>query len=165
MHPFPTISDISEAQHFLFPFISLQRDDHSCWNIRCDLLRTSDLVLSKLLWELVICCSDFGSRRDRRFRWFWGKISWFSRIMDHDSDMLDASAPWWIFSNNLGRLFRSRPVDLQNFFGSFDGVGRFCLLLCLRIILTWNPIDYRWIPLLLVVHQRIYCFCISSLCL
>lgn len=149
---------------FIYFHISLQRDDHSCWIIRCDLLRASELVLAKMqgMGHLLF---GFGSRRDHRFRWFWGKISWFSKTMDHDSDMLDASAPWWIFSNNLGRPFRSRPMDLQNFLGSFDEYGRFCSLLCLCIILTWNPIDYRWIRLLLVVHQRIYCFGSSSLCL
>ena len=45
----------------LFPFfISLERDGHSCWNFFFDLLRASDLVLSKKLAVfLVICCSDF----------------------------------------------------------------------------------------------------------
>ena len=81
------------------------------------------------------------------------------------SDLLDALVSWWIFSNNRRRPFRSRPFNLRNFFGSFDWFGGFCLLLCLCIILTWNPIDYLWLPFYLVVHQRIYCLGISSLCL
>ena len=77
-------------------FISLQRDDHLCWNFFFDLLRSSDLVLSKLRSVfLVICCSDFGSRRDLRFslilrvnqcfRWSWIMIRYagcFGIMMD-----------------------------------------------------------------------------------
>ena len=72
----------------LFPFISLQRDDHSCWNFFVDLLRTSDLALSKLHWlfgHLLFgfrypgeICSDL--RVDQNCE----------KIMDHDSDLLDA---------------------------------------------------------------------------
>ena len=77
-------------------FISLQRDDHLCWNFLFDLLRASDLVLSKLRSVfLVICCSDFVSRRDLRlslilrvnqcFRWSWIMIRYagcFGIMMD-----------------------------------------------------------------------------------
>ena len=70
----------------LFPFfISLQRDDHTCWNFVIDLIRASELVLSKLLVVfLVICCSDFVFQERSCFRWSWGKISWLSLILDHD---------------------------------------------------------------------------------
>lgn len=149
----------------LFPFfISLQRDDHSWWNFFFDLLRASDLVLSKLLSGLFGHLL-FGFR-------FPGEIS-FSLILRENqfiindlgswSDLLDALVSWWIFSNNRRRPFRSKPFYHLNFFGSFDFFGRFCLLLCLCIILTWNPIDYLYWPLLLVVHQRFYCLGISSL--
>ena len=57
------------------------------------------LLLEFLLWSfknhlvwcfpnaivlLVICCSDFSFHNHLRFRWPWGKISWFSQILDHD---------------------------------------------------------------------------------
>ena len=149
----------------LFPFfISLQRDDHSCWNFGID--------FDKSIWfgAFQIAYGLFGHLLFG-FR-FPGEIL-FSLILREDqliifdlgswSDLLDALVSWWIFSNNRRRLFRSRPFYLLNFFGSFDLFGRFCLLLCLCIILTWNPIDYHISHLLLVVHQRIYCFGISSL--
>ena len=47
-----------------------------------------------------------------------------------------------------------------NFLGSFDLIGRFCLLLSLCIILTWNPIDYLESPVLLVVHQKLCCIAV-----
>ena len=156
---FPTFRSTT----FIYFHISLQRDDHSCWKFGCDPLRASDLVLSKLrMVFLVICGSDFVSRRDLRFCWSWGEISFFDDLGSW-SDGLDALVSWWIFSNNRGRWFRSRPVIFLNFLGSFDFFGRFCLPLCLCIILIWNPIDYHIYRLLLVVHQRIRCFSGSSL--
>ena len=146
-------------------FLSLQRDDHLCWNFFFDLLRASVLVLSKLLPVfLVICCSDFVSRRDLRFLLTLRVDQLISLILDMIRFAGCCSlVSWWIFSNNRRRPFRSRPFSSLNFFSSFDCFGRFCLLLCHCIILTWNPIDYLLKPLLLVVHQRIYCLGISSL--
>jgi hypothetical protein len=40
MFSYPTNTDIPKHNIHLFPFISLQRDDHSCWNFCCDLLRS-----------------------------------------------------------------------------------------------------------------------------
>ena len=163
--PYLISSDNSEAhQSSISIYISLQRDGHSCWNFGIDLLRASGLVLSKwLMVFLVICCSDFVSRRDLRL--LTDPEGWSVDFVDLGSwsDLLDALVSWWIFSNNRGRWFRSRPVIFLNFLGSFDFFGRFCLPLCLCIILTWNPIDYHISHLLLVVHQRIRCFSGSSL--
>ena len=89
---FPTFRSTT----FIYFHISLQRDDHSCWKFGCDPLRASELVLSKwLVVFLVICCSDFVSRRDLRFlltlrvdqffRWSWIMIRWagcFGIMMD-----------------------------------------------------------------------------------
>ena len=157
---FPTLRSTT----LMYFHISLQRDDHSCWKLGCDPLRASELVLSKwLMVFLVICCSDFVSRRDLRL--LTDPEGWSVDFVDLGSwsDLLDALVSWWIFSNNRRRPFRSRPFNLRNFFGSFDWFGGFCLLLCLCIILTWNPIDYHISHLLLVVHQRIRCFSGSSL--
>ena len=102
----------------LFPFfISLERDGHSCWNFFFDLLRASDLVLSKwLMVFLVICCSDFVSRRDLRL--LTDPEGWSVDFVDLGSwsDLLDALVSWWIFSNNLRRPFRSRPLNLFELF-------------------------------------------------
>ena len=89
MFPYPILSDNSEAQHFLFPFISLQRDDHSCWNFFVDLLRTSDFGAFQIASACsVICCSDFVIQ-ERSFSDL-REIRICEKIMDHDSDLLDA---------------------------------------------------------------------------
>ena len=160
-----SILTIPKHNIHLFPFfISLQRDDHSCWNFFFDLLRIiwfgAFQIAFRSFWSSAVRISFPGEICV--FCWPWGKISWF-RWSWTWSDLLDALVSCWIFSNNRRRPFRSRPFYLLNFLGSFDWIGRFCLLLCLCIILTWNPIDYHISRWLLVVHQRIYCFCISSL--
>ena len=125
----------------LFPFISLQRDDHSCWTFFVDLLRTSGSVLSKLRWPLGHLL--FGFLFQERSAISWSEGNQGCKIMDHDSDLLDAR--WYhegFFQTTAGvRSDRGRLI--VELFGSFDWFGRFCLLLCLCIILTWNPIDYR----------------------
>ena len=112
--PYLISSDNSEAhQSSISIYISLQRDGHSCWNFGIDLLRASDLVLSKwLMVFLVICGSDFVSRRDLRL--LTDPEGWSVDFVDLGSwsDLLDALVSWWIFSNNRGRWFRSRPVNL-----------------------------------------------------
>ena len=77
---FPTFRSTT----FIYFHISLQRDDHSCWKFGCDPLRASDLVLSIFNGFWVICCSDFVSRNDHRFRWSEGRSVKLSKIMDHD---------------------------------------------------------------------------------
>ena len=87
---------------------------------------------------------------------------------DHGSWFRFAGCCWYhdgFFQTTAGVCSDQGQWINLNFLRFFDRFGRFCLLLCLCIILTWNPIDYRLKPLLLVVHQRIYWCCISSLCL
>ena len=118
----------------LYPF---QRDDHSCWNFFVDLLRTSDLVLSKLLrlfWSSAVRISfpDAISFCDLREDPGW-------KIVDHDSDLLDAGlVSCRIFSNNRRRLFRSGRLIFWTFWvlliDSADSVY-FC-----AIVLFWLEI-------------------------
>ena len=65
----------------LFPFISLQRDDHSCWNFFVDLLRTSDSVLSKLRWSIGHLLFGFLFQERSAVSWSEGE----SVIRDHGS--------------------------------------------------------------------------------
>ena len=144
MFPYLIFSDNSEAQHssisiyvpsagrsFMLEFL--------CWSskdIRFGAFQIAWVSLGHLLFGFL----------------FPGEIFVFSdlredqlifEIMDHDSDLLDAClVSWWIFSNNRRHLFRSGRYIFWTFYGSFDFFGKFCLLLCLCIILTWNPIDY-----------------------
>ena len=144
MYPYLIFSDNSEAQHssisiyipsagrsFMLEFL--------CWSSK-DIF----LVLSKLLGFLGHLLFGF---------LFPGEIFVFSdlredqlifEIMDHDSDLLDAClVSWWIFSNNRGRLFRSRPFYLSNFFWFF--------WLLRQILFTSVPLYYfdlksDWLP-------------------
>ena len=165
MFPYPILSDNSEAQHssisiyipsagrsFMLEFL--------CWSSKDIRFGAFQIALACS----VICCSDFVIQERSFLIWGWIRIVRRSWIMIPICWMLMVVS-WRIFSNNRWRPFRSWPFYLLNFLGSFDFFGGFCLLLCLCIILTWNPIDYLNWPLLLVVRQRIYCFCISSLCL
>ena len=162
---YPINPDNSEAHHSsisIFHFPSAGRSfmlEFLFWSFKNHLIRCFPNCFPVFL---VICCSDFVSRRDLAFADPEGRSVDFVDLGPW-SDLLDALVSRWIFSNNRRRPFRLRPFYLLNFLGSFDWFGRFCLLLCLCIILTWNPIDYHIFRLLLVVHQRIYCFCISSL--
>ena len=165
MFSYPTNTDIPKHNIHLFPFISLQRDDHSCWNFCCDLLRS--------IW--------FGAFQNRRS---FGHLLFGFRFPGEIVDLADPEGrsthfrESWIMIRYAGcfgimmDFFKQPRASVQikaglsvNFWSSFDRIGRLCLLPCPCIILTWNPIDYRCLPLLLVVHQRIYCFGISSLCL
>ena len=165
MLPYPILSDNSEAQHssisiyipsagrsFMLEFL--------CWSSKDIWFGAFQIAL--VYWSSAVRISFpgeicgfliWGWISDTR-SWIMIPICWMLIVVS-----------WRIFSNNRRRPFRSWPFHLLNFSGSFDFLGGFCLLLCLCIILTWNPIDYLNWPLLLVVHQRIYCFCISSLCL
>ena len=149
----------------LFPFISLQRDDHSCWNFFVDLLRTSDLVLSKLHWLFGHLLFGFRYPGEICF-WFEGRSELWE---DHGSWFRFAGCWWWyhggFFQTTAGVRSDHGRFIFWTFLSSFDFFGGFWLLLCLCIILTWNPIDYLIWPLLLVVHQRFYRLGISSLCL
>lgn len=168
MFLFWSISDNSEAQHFTyFHFCSLQRDDHSCWNFFVDLLRSILFGAFQMhLYCLAICCSDFVFQERSAFFADPEGRSVISLILDHDSDLLDAAGIMMdFFKQPRASVQIEATWSFWTFWVLFDRSGRFCLLLCLCIILTWNPIDYHCFHLLLVVHQRIYCLGISSLCL
>ena len=150
----------------LFPFRSLQRDDHSCWNFSVDLLSIILVGAFQIASAfLVICCSDFVFQE----RSLFADLREISGNDDeHGSWFRFAGCCWYhdgFFQTTAGVCSDQGQWIILNFLRFFDRFGRFCLLLCLCIILTWNPIDYRLKPLLLVVHQRIYWCCISSLCL
>ena len=150
----------------LFPFRSLQRDGHSCWNFSVDLLSIILIGAFQIASAfLVICCSDFVFQE----RSLFADLREISGNDDeHGSWFRFAGCCWYhdgFFQTTAGVCSDQGQWIILNFLRFFDRFGRFCLLLCLCIILTWNPIDYRLKPLLLVVHQRIYWCCISSLCL
>ena len=118
---FRSVSDNSEAQHSSISiYISLQRDDHSCWNFFVDLL--SIIWFGAFQMQLYFGHLLFGFR-------FPGEIFVFTDLRvdqlifdDHGSwsDLLDAVlVSWWIFSNNRRRPFRSRPLDLFELFKFF----------------------------------------------
>ena len=62
----------SAGRSFMLEFLLWSSKKHLVW---C-------LPNSKVFWSSAVRTSF--SRRDCRFRWSWGKISSFSRIMDHD---------------------------------------------------------------------------------
>ena len=136
---FPTFRSTT----FIYFHISLQRDDHSCWKFGCDPLRASDMVLSKwLMVFLVICCSDFVSRRDLRFlltlrvdqffRWSWIMIRFagcFGIMMD--------------FFKQPRALVQIEAGNLFELFGFF--------WFCRQILFTAVPLYYfdlksDWLP-------------------
>ena len=162
MFSYPIIPDNSEAQHssisiyipsagrsFMLEFLLWSSKKHL---VRC-------FPKPPVFWSSAVRTSF--SRRDRRFGWPWGAISSFSRIMDHDPICWMLWHHDGFFQTTAG--FRSdQGRYASNNLSSFALIGRLCLLLCLCIILSWNPNKYRDSPYLLVVHQRIYCFCSSS---
>ena len=114
--------DNSEAQHSsisIFHFPSAGR------SFMLEFLRWSSKY--HLIWcfpnasvILVICCSDFVFQERSSFslilrvnqfdfRWSWIMIRFAGCCL----------VSWWIFSNNRGRPFRSRPLDLFELFGFF----------------------------------------------
>ena len=149
-----------------FHLESLQRDGHSCWNFSVDLLSIILIGAFQIASAfLVICCSDFVFQ-ERSLLADLREIS--GNDDEHGSWFRFAGCCWYhdgFFQTTAGVCSDQGQWINLNFLRFFDRFGRFCLLLCLCIILTWNPIDYRLKPLLLVVHQRIYWCCISSLCL
>ena len=168
MSLFRSFSDNSKAQHFIyfhFQFPSAGRSfmlEFRCWSSKYILFGAFQIA-SVLL---VICCSDFVFQERSSCLLIWGRIRWFSMIMDHDSDLLDAvGITMDFFKQPQASVQIEATWSIWTFRVLFDRSGRFCLLLCLCIILTWNPIDYHYFQLLLVVHQRGYCLGISSLCL
>ena len=121
----------------LFPFRSLQRDDHSCWNFSVDLLSIiliGAFQIASAFWSSAVRISfpDAISFCDLREDPGW-------KIVDHDSDLLDAGlVSCRIFSNNRRRLFRSGRLIFWTFWvlliDSADSVY-FC-----AIVLFWLEI-------------------------
>ena len=129
----------------LFPFISLQRDDHSCWNFFVDLLRTSDSVLSKLPGSFGHLL--FGFR-------FPGEIFVFADLRedqvifdDHGSWFRFAGCcsmvSWRIFSNNRWRPFRSWPLYQLN---SFEVIWIYRRILFTSVPLYYFDLKSDWLP-------------------
>ena len=165
MFSYPIIPDNSEAQHssisiyipsagrsFMLEFLLWSSKKHL---VRC-------FPKPPVFWSSAVRTSF--SRRDRRLGWSWGEINSFSRIMDHDPICWMLWYHDGFFQTTSG--FRSDQgqfiIELLMFFWYHRQT---LFTFCLCIILTWNPIDYLWLPFYLVVHQRIYCLGISSLCL
>lgn len=167
MSLFRSFSDNSEAQHFIyfhFQFPSAGRSfmlEFLGWSSKYHL----DWCFPNCFGLLVICCSDFVFQE----RSLFADLREISGNDDeHGSWFRFAGCCWYhdgFFQTTAGVCSDQGQWIILNFLRFFDRFGRFWLLLCLCIILTWNPIDYRLEPLLLVVHQRIYWCCISSLCL
>ena len=128
--------------HYLFP--SAGRSfmlEFLLWSFKIHLIR----CFPKASVLLVICYSDFVFQERSAFLTDPEGRSVSFVDLGSWSDLLDAD--WYhdgFFQTTAGvRSDRGRFIFL-NFFGSFDFFGRFCLLLCLCIILTWNPIDYHF---------------------
>lgn len=122
MFLFWSISDNSEAQHFIYFhfYVPFSGTIIHVGISSVDLLRSilfGAFQMHLYCWSSAVRISY--SRRDLRFlltlrvdqlfRWSW--------IMIPICWMLLVS--WWIFSNNRGRPFRSRPLDLFELFGFF----------------------------------------------
>ena len=113
---FPTFRSTT----LIYFHISLQRDDHSCWKFW--------LWSFKGIWfgAFQIANGLFGHLRlgfrfqERSAFLLILRVDQFFDDLGSWSDGLDALVSWWIFSNNRGRWFRSRPVIFLNFLGSFD---------------------------------------------
>ena len=161
-------SSLTTPKHniHLFPFISLSAGrsfmlEFLCWSSKDIWFGAFQIALACS----VICCSDFVFQE----RSLFADLREISGNDDeHGSWFRFAGCCWYhdgFFQTTAGVCSDQGQWINLNFLRFFDRFGRFCLLLCLCIILTWNPIDYRLKPLLLVVHQRIYWCCISSLCL
>ena len=85
MFSYPIIPDNSEAQHSSISIYipSAGRSfmlEFPLWSSKKHLVRC--FPKPPVFWSSAVRTSF--SRRDRRFRWSWGEISSFSRIMDHD---------------------------------------------------------------------------------
>ena len=159
-------SDNSEAQH-LFPFfISLSAGRSSLLEFRFDLL--SLIRFGAFQMHLSFRSSAFGLHFQERstFSLIWGRISGLPKIMDHDSDLLDAVGIMKdFFKQPQASVQIEATWSLSNFSGFFWSIR--------QILFTSVPLYYfdaksDWLPcfqLYLGVHQRIYCLGISSLCL
>ena len=143
MLPYPIIPDIPKHITLYFHFMSLQRDDHLCWNFVCDLLRASELVLAKfpsVWWSSAVRISI--SRRDHRFRWFWGKISWI--FEDHGHDPI-----CWMLWYHVGFFQTTAGVGSDRPYLYFELLWFFLLLR--QILFTSVPLYYfdlksDWLP-------------------
>ena len=163
MFPYPILSDNSEAQHssisiyipsagrsFMLEFLCWSSKDIWFGAFQIAPAFRSSAVRISFPGEICVFADSEGK-------------SVFSLILDHDPICWMLWYHDGFFQTTAGVRSDRGRFHLWTFWVLFDYFGRFCLLLCLCIILTWNPIDYLYEPLLLVVHQRIYCLGISSL--
>ena len=141
-----SILTIPKHNIHLFPFfISLQRDDHSCWNFFVDLLRTSDFgAFQFALVCSVICCSDFVSRRDLRFLLTLRVDQLISLILD----MIRFAGCFGIMLDFFKQPQASVQIEAVL---SFELFGFFWLIR--QILFTSVPLYYfdlksDWLPLL-----------------
>ena len=129
MFSYPIIPDNSEAQHssisiyipsagrsFMLEFLLWSSKKHLVW---C-------LPNSKVFGSSAVRISF--SRRDRRFRWSWGKISSFPRIMDHDPICWMLWHHDGFFQTTAGFRSDQGRWIIELFWSDLIFVGRLCLL-------------------------------------
>ena len=130
--------------YFHFKFPSAGRSfmlEFLLWSFKIHLIR----CFPKASVLLVICCSDFVFQERSAFLLTLRVDQFLSLILDHDPIC-------WMLIGIMMDFFKQPRASVQikavfifwTFLVLFDFFGRFCLLLCLCIILTWNPIDYHF---------------------
>ena len=165
MFSYPIIPDNSEAQHSSISIYipSAGRSfmlEFPLWSSKKHLVRC--FPKPPVFWSSAVRISF--SRRDLRFLLILRVDQLISLILD----MIRYAGCFGIMMD----FFKQPQASVQikaggslNFLELSDHCRQTLFTFCLCIILTWNPIAYHISRLLLVVHQRFYCFCISSLCL
>ena len=146
--PYPiTFWQFRSTTFHLFPFISLQRDDHSCWNFFVDLLSIiwfGAFQMHLSFWSSAVRISF--SKRDLRFHWSWGEIGLIFDDHGSWSDLLDAV--WYhdgFFQTTAGvRSDRGHLISL-NFLGSFWSIRQ---ILFTSVPLYYFDLKSDWLPLL-----------------
>ena len=128
---------------FIYFHISLQRDDHSCWIIRCDLLRASELVLAKMQ----------GMRSSAVRIWFQERSS-FSLILRENQLIFEDHGSWFRYAGCFGTMmdfFKQSRASVQiEADGSLELFG--FIWWVRQILFTSVPLYYfdlksDWLPL------------------
>ena len=142
----------SAGRSFMLEFLSWSFKNHLIWCFPNSMVFGSSAVRTSFPGKIIVFADLRGDQLNYRRLWIMIRFAGcFGITMD--------------FFKQPRASVQIEARSSTNFLRFSDVIGRFCLLLCLCIILTWNPIDYLGTHFLLVVHQRIYCFGISSLCL